>query len=163
MADMCHHTQPDYQDSNPPLRLTGWVRGLQRICRTKSNPGPSISGVKGRGDMLLLPLLSLSMYVWGAMWPWIRFVALADIWTDSCQQTQNTMYLCCPWAIPDCGEANPVSMFSRSPLLQWVSMTSHVLTLPRQQTTPLFVCEILGRKHFQMGAMYCQWCTRVNK
>lgn len=55
------------------------------ICHTTNNPAPSISTARGRVRMLLLSLLSL-LYVGGAMRPWIRFVALADMWTDSCQQ-----------------------------------------------------------------------------
>lgn len=55
------------------------------ICHTKNNPAPSISTARGRGRVLLLSLLSL-LYVGGAMQPRIRFVALADMWTDSCQQ-----------------------------------------------------------------------------
>lgn len=56
------------------------------IFHTRNNPAPSISRVRGRGHMLLLSLLSLLLYVQGAMQPRIRFVALADMWTDSCQQ-----------------------------------------------------------------------------
>lgn len=36
--------------------------------------------------MLLLYLLSPSLYGGGAMQPWISVVALVDMWTDSCQQ-----------------------------------------------------------------------------
>lgn len=103
----CVTTQSDYQVSNPPLRLTGWVRGLQMISDTTYNPAPSISTVRGRGQKLLL-LLSPLLGVGGAMQPWITVVASAAIWRGSCQQdvlNQSTMQvriplqpLSCPWS-----------------------------------------------------------------
>lgn len=56
------------------------------ICHTTDNPAPSISAARGRGRKLLLASLSPSLYAGGATQPWIRLVALADMWTDSCQQ-----------------------------------------------------------------------------
>lgn len=69
--------------------------------------------------MLLLSLLSLLLYVGGATQPWIRYVALADMWTDSCQQDVlnlaavlfRPVSLRYPWAVPDRRAANPVSLF----------------------------------------------------
>lgn len=51
------------------------------------------------------------------MKPWIRLVALADMWTDSCQQdalNQRSMQACIsplPLAVPDRRAANPISLF----------------------------------------------------
>lgn len=138
MVDMCHHTQSDYQASNPPLRLTVWMRGLW-ICHTTNGEG---------GGMLLLFCLSLLLYAWDAMQTWIRFVAFADVRKDSCcQDVQNhrPIILCHRCAVPDNQEPNPVSLFC---LLHRVSLTSLVLTLAHHQTTPvfIFVWSILGEK-----------------
>ena len=165
------HTQIN-RVSNPPLRLTGWVRGLRMICHTTNNPAPSISTARweGRGGLvLLLSLLSPPLYTL----PGIRLVAPADMWTDSCQQDVRKqksasqaritpLPLGCPWSA---GQLIPYHCFAGFCLLQRVSVTSLVLTSAHQQTTPvfIFVCEIPAEKHSQMGTSRCQWHTRVNR
>lgn len=155
---MCHHTQSDYRLSNPPLRLTGWVRGLRMICHTTNNPAPSISTVRRRGrewgvgggpHVVALLIASLAVRLRRRVAFWISLVTSADMRTDSCQRdvpNQSAARVRIASRLPlslspsDRRAANPVSLFLRFfRRLQWVSVTSPVLTSAHQQTTPVFI------------------------
>lgn len=148
MVDTCHHTQSDYQVSNPPPRQTGWVRGLRMICHTTNNPAPSISTVSEGAHVVALSLSPPSPCVGGAMQPWIRLVALADMWTDSCHKMRKTIVLCrpvslfYPWAVPDWRAVNPISLFCALVCYngyQWHHWCWHRLTSKQHQCLSMSV------------------------
>lgn len=88
------------------IHLWGWLGGWEG-CGWSDTPGMiqhlAFPQCEGGGTCLLLSLVSVG----GAMQRWIRFVALADMCTDSCQQdvlNQSSMQarisllpLGCPW------------------------------------------------------------------
>lgn len=93
------------------IHLWGWLGGWEG-CGWSATPQIirhlAFPQWEGGGTVLLLSLSPPLLYVGGAMQPWIRFVALADMWTDSCQQdvlNQSGMQarisplpLSCPWS-----------------------------------------------------------------
>lgn len=114
VVDMCHSTQSDYQASNPPLKLPGWVRGLRMIRHTTNNPAPSISTVRGCCCSPYCRCMSEG----AIMQSWIMCVPLADMWTDSCQQdVLNQSAVQAPYLSATLGPSliggavNPVSLF----------------------------------------------------